>query len=101
MLTVDQVMEALKNCYDPEIPVNIVDLGLVYDVKIIDDKNVYVKMTLTAPGCPVGPFVAEQVREAVMTLVEGVEKVDVEIVFDPPWTPDRMSDEAKALLGFV
>jgi FeS assembly SUF system protein len=94
-------MEALKNCYDPEIPVNIVDLGLVYDVKIIDDKNVYVKMTLTAPGCPVGPFVAEQVREAVMTLVEGVEKVDVEIVFDPPWTPDRMSDEAKALLGFV
>jgi FeS assembly SUF system protein len=101
MPTVDQVMEALKNCYDPEIPVNIVDLGLVYDVKIIDDKNVYVKMTLTAPGCPVGPFVAEQVREAVMTLVEGVEKVDVEIVFDPPWTPDRMSDEAKALLGFV
>jgi len=101
MPTVDQVMEALKNCYDPEIPVNIVDLGLVYDVKIIDDKNVYVKMTLTAPGCPVGPFVAEQVREAVMALVEGVEKVDVEIVFDPPWTPDRMSDEAKALLGFV
>jgi FeS assembly SUF system protein len=101
MPTVDQVMEALKNCYDPEIPVNIVDLGLVYDVKIIDDKNVYVKITLTAPGCPVGPFVAEQVREAVMTLVEGVEKVDVEIVFDPPWTPDRMSDEAKALLGFV
>jgi FeS assembly SUF system protein len=101
MPTVDQVMEALKNCYDPEIPVNIVDLGLVYDVKIIDDKNVYIKMTLTAPGCPVGPFVAEQVREAVMTLVEGVEKVDVEIVFDPPWTPDRMSDEAKALLGFV
>jgi FeS assembly SUF system protein len=101
MPTVDQVMEALKNCYDPEIPVNIVDLGLVYDVKIIDDKNVYVKMTLTAPGCPVGPFVAEQVREAVMTLVEGVEMVDVEIVFDPPWTPDRMSDEAKALLGFV
>jgi FeS assembly SUF system protein len=101
MPTVDQVMEALKNCYDPEIPVNIVDLGLVYDVKIIDNKNVYIKMTLTAPGCPVGPFVAEQVREAVMTLVEGVEKVDVEIVFDPPWTPDRMSDEAKALLGFV
>jgi FeS assembly SUF system protein len=101
MPTVDQVMEALKNCYDPEIPVNIVDLGLVYDVKIIDEKNVYVKMTLTAPGCPVGPFVAEQVREAVMTLVEGVEKVDVEIVFDPPWTPERMSDEAKALLGFV
>ncbi|MEM4280881.1 MAG: iron-sulfur cluster assembly protein [Candidatus Caldarchaeum sp.] len=101
MLSVEQVMEALKNCYDPEIPVNIVDLGLVYDVKIVDDKTVYVKMTLTAPGCPVGAFVAEQVREAVMTLVEGVEKVDVEIVFDPPWTPDRMSEEAKAILGFV
>jgi len=101
MPTVDQVMEALKNCYDPEIPVNIVDLGLVYEVKIIDDNHVYVKMTLTAPGCPIGPFVVEQVREAVTTLVEGVEKVDVELVFDPPWTPDRMSDEAKALLGFV
>lgn len=101
MPTVEQVMEALKNCYDPEIPVNIVDLGLVYDVKIIDDKTVYVKMTLTAPGCPVGAFVAEQVKEAVMTLVEGVEKVDVEIVFDPPWTPDRMSDEAKEILGII
>ncbi len=93
-------MEALKNCYDPEIPVNIVDLGLVYDVKI-DGKNVYVKMTLTAPGCPIGAFVAEQVKETIMTLVEGVERVDVDIVFDPPWTPDRMSEEAKAMLGFL
>jgi len=101
MPTVEQVLEALKNCYDPEIPVNIVDLGLVYDVKIVDDKTVYIKMTLTAPGCPVGAFVVEQVREAVTTLVEGVERVDVDLVFDPPWTPDRMSDEAKALLGFV
>ncbi|MEM2095165.1 MAG: iron-sulfur cluster assembly protein [Candidatus Caldarchaeum sp.] len=101
MATVEQVMEALKNCYDPEIPVNIVDLGLVYDVKIVDDKTVYVRMTLTAPGCPVGAFVAEQVKEAVTTLVEGVERVDVELVFDPPWTPDRMSEDAKAALGFV
>ncbi|MEM0442750.1 MAG: iron-sulfur cluster assembly protein [Candidatus Caldarchaeum sp.] len=101
MATVEQVMEALKNCYDPEIPVNIVDLGLIYDVKIVDERTVYVKMTLTAPGCPVGAFVAEQVKEAITTLVEGVERVDVELVFDPPWTPDRMSEDAKAALGFV
>jgi len=97
----EQVYEALKNCYDPEIPVNIVDLGLVYDVKIRDDNSVYVKMTLTAPGCPVGAFVMEQVREAVMTLVEGVKDEDVDLVFDPPWTPERMSEEAKAMLGFA
>ncbi|MEM3093876.1 MAG: iron-sulfur cluster assembly protein, partial [Candidatus Caldarchaeum sp.] len=75
--------------------------GLIYDVKIVDERTVYVKMTLTAPGCPVGAFVAEQVKEAITTLVEGVERVDVELVFDPPWTPDRMSEDAKAALGFV
>ncbi|MEM1944907.1 MAG: iron-sulfur cluster assembly protein [Nitrososphaerota archaeon] len=97
----EQIIEALKNCYDPEIPVNIVDLGLVYDVQVREDNSVYVKMTLTAPGCPVGAFVMEQVREAIMALVEGVKDVDVDLVFDPPWTPDRMSEEAKAILGFA
>ncbi|MEM4375029.1 MAG: iron-sulfur cluster assembly protein [Nitrososphaerota archaeon] len=97
----EQIIEALKNCYDPEIPVNIVDLGLVYDVQVREDNSVYVKMTLTAPGCPVGAFVMEQVREAIMALVEGVKDVDVDLVFDPPWTPDRMSEEAKAMLGFA
>ena len=98
--TEQEILNALKNIYDPEIPVNIVDLGLIYELDIKDDNTVYVKMTLTAPGCPIGVFITEQVREAVMTLVPNVKDVKVELVFDPPWTPDRMSEEAKALLGF-
>ena len=99
--SVDEILNALKNVYDPEIPVNIVDLGLIYDLQVRDDNTVYVKMTLTAPGCPIGVFITEQVREAIMTLVPNVKDVQVDLVFDPPWTPDRMSDEAKAMLGFV
>ncbi|MDJ0270422.1 MAG: iron-sulfur cluster assembly protein [Aigarchaeota archaeon] len=97
----EDIINALKNVYDPEIPVNIVDLGLLYDVQVRDDNSVYVKMTLTAPGCPIGAFITEQVKEAITTLVEGVKDVQVELTFDPPWTPDRMSEEAKAMLGFV
>lgn len=97
--TVEQVIEVLKNCYDPEIPINIVDLGLVYDVKVSDDGKVFVKMTLTAPGCPIAYFLIEQVKSTIMENVEGVREVNVELVFDPPWTPDRMSDEAKRMLG--
>ena len=99
--SVDEILNALKNVYDPEIPVNIVDLGLIYDLQVRDDNTVYVKMTLTAPGCPIGVFITEQVREAIMTLVPNVKDVQVDLVFDPPWTPDRMSDEAKAMLGFT
>jgi len=98
---VEDIRNALKNCYDPELPVNIVDLGLVYDIQVRDDNSVYVKMTLTAPGCPVGFFITEQIKEAVMTLVEGVKDVEVDLVFDPPWNPERMSDEAKTILGFA
>lgn len=97
---VEEIMEALKTCYDPEIPVNIVDLGLIYDVKVRDDNSVYIKMTLTAPGCPAGFLLDAQVKEAVMQ-VKGVKDVEVELVFDPPWTPERMSDEAKAILGIT
>jgi len=97
MATREQVFEALRRCYDPEIPVNIVDLGLVYDVKVEGDE-VYVKMTLTAPGCPLHATIARSVQQELEKL-EGVGRARVEIVWDPPWTPERMSPEAKKKLG--
>lgn len=97
-LTRDAVFEALKNVYDPEIPINIVDLGLVYDVQINDGGSVYVQMTLTAPGCGMGPFIGQQAEWAVQD-IDGVEDVQVEMVFDPPWSPDRISEEARTQLG--
>ncbi|MBU5688466.1 MAG: metal-sulfur cluster assembly factor [Candidatus Aenigmarchaeota archaeon] len=95
-LTKTQVMKKLKECYDPEIPINIVDLGLVYDVKI-EGKNVYIKMTLTSIGCPLAGFISEDIQNKIKEL--GAENVEVEIVWDPPWTPDKMSKQAKAILG--
>ncbi|MDT7892029.1 MAG: iron-sulfur cluster assembly protein [Thermoproteota archaeon] len=95
----EEVLEALKNCYDPEIPFNIVDLGLIYDLKI-ENGIVKIKMTLTTPFCPVGPLVIEQVRQEVMK-VKGVKDVEVELVWEPRWTPDRMSEEAKLALGLM
>jgi len=95
-LTKKQVMEKLKECYDPEIPINIVDLGLVYEVKI-EGSNVYVKMTLTALGCPLAGFISEDVKSKIKEL--GAENVDVEIVWDPPWTPEKMSKHARSILG--
>jgi FeS assembly SUF system protein len=92
------VLEALKTCYDPEIPYNIVDLGLIYDLQISDEGYVFVKMTVTTPACPVGPWLEDQVREAVLS-VPGVKDVVVQIVFDPPWTPDKMSEQARRDLG--
>lgn len=97
MLTKENVLKILKECYDPEIPVNIVDLGLIYDVKV-NAGNVYVKMTLTAPGCPMSAFISEDVKEKILSL-KGVKKVDVDVIFDPPWTPDRISKTAKEQLG--
>lgn len=94
----EDVLEALKSCYDPEIPYNIVDLGLIYDLKISGEGYVFVKMTVTTPACPVGPWLEEQVREAVLA-VPGVKDVVVQIVFDPPWTPERMSPQARRDLG--
>ena len=92
----EKVLEALRNCYDPEIPINIVDLGLIYDLKV-EDGDVKIKMILTAPGCPLGFFLVEQVKEAVRS-VEGVKNVDVTLV-NERWTPDRMSPEVRAGLG--
>jgi FeS assembly SUF system protein len=100
-LSEEEVLKALRMCYDPEIPVNIVDLGLIYDLQIREDNSVYIKMTLTAPGCPVGFFLVEQVKEAVKTMVPSVTRVDVDLVFDPPWTPDRMTEEAREMLGLL
>jgi FeS assembly SUF system protein len=96
-VTKEDVLEALKTVYDPEIPINVVDLGLVYEVKV-NGGNIYVQMTLTAPGCGMGPHIAQQAEWAVAD-VEGVEDVQIEMVFDPPWSPDRISEEAKAQLG--
>jgi FeS assembly SUF system protein len=99
MIEKDDVVEVLKNCYDPEIPINIWDLGLIYDLKIEGGK-VIVKMSLTAPGCAMGGMITDEVKAKLRT-VKGVEEADVDLVFDPPWTPDRMSEEAKAHLGIA
>ena len=95
-LTVDGVMNALRNCYDPEIPVNIVDLGLIYGVAI-DEDNVRVRMTLTTMGCPAHAYLMHQVQTEIEK-IPGVRKAEVEIVWDPPWTPDKMNPEAKKRL---
>ena len=91
------VEDALKSVHDPEIPVNIYDLGLIYDVDRQQNGNVYVTMSLTAPGCPVAGEMPGQVARA-LAAVEGVGEVSVELVWSPPWTPDRMSDDAKLAL---
>ncbi|MCX6135618.1 MAG: iron-sulfur cluster assembly protein [Ignavibacteriales bacterium] len=95
--------DALKQCYDPEIPVNIVDLGLVYDLKIDDEipgeANVFVTMTLTAPGCGMGPMIAADVKRRAQT-VQGVSNVRVELVFTPTWNPAMMSEAARLMLNF-
>jgi len=96
--TKEQILEALKQVYDPEIPVDIVNLGLVYDIAV-EDGIVRIEMTTTSPGCPVGNFLAQEVKRAVETL-EGVDAVGVEFVQDPPWNPEMMSPEAKQKLGW-
>lgn len=95
-LTTEGVMNALRNCYDPEIPVNIVELGLIYNVAIHED-NVKVQMTLTTMGCPAHAYLMHQVQTEIEK-IPGVKKAEVEIVWDPPWTPDKMSPEAKKRL---
>ena len=93
----EDILETLKTVYDPEIPVNVVDLGLVYDVQV-NDNDVYVQMTLTFPGCGMGPYIAQQAEWAIQDM-EGVEEVEIEMVFEPPWSPDLISEEARAQLG--
>jgi probable FeS assembly SUF system protein SufT len=97
-----QVWEALKTCFDPEIPVNIVDLGLVYDMRVSElsdsSRKIEVKMTLTAPGCGMGGYIAQDARQKLLEL-PGVEEADVEVVWDPPWSPQMISPEGRQLLG--
>ena len=96
-LTQDTVLEALKDVYDPEIPVNVVDLGLVYDCDV-EDGDVSVKMTLTFAGCGMGPYIAQQAEWRIAEM-EGVEDVEVEMVYEPPWSPDMITEDGKAQLG--
>ncbi len=96
-VTKEDIYEALKSVYDPEIPVNVVDLGLVYDVQV-NDSDVYVQMTLTFPGCGMGPYIGQQAEWAIQEL-DGVEEVQIEMVFDPPWSPELISESARAELG--
>ena len=96
-VTMDDVYEALRDVYDPEIPVNIVDLGLVRDVSLVEG-NIDMKMTLTFAGCGMGPYIAQQ-AEWRLAEIEGIDDINVELVFDPPWTPDEITEEGKKLLG--
>ena len=94
----DKLIEAFKTVFDPEIPVDIYELGLIYKVDVSDDRDVAVDMTLTAPGCPVAGEMPGWVEDAVRTIPE-VRNIKVDLVFDPPWDPSRMSDEAKLQLN--
>ena len=94
----DEVLEALEEVIDPELGLDFVSLGLVYDVEV-EDSDVYITFTLTTPACPIGPQVSEQMREFVGDLA-GVEKVHPKMIFDPPWSPEMMSEDAKFALGY-
>jgi len=100
----DQVWAALRQVYDPEIPVNIVEMGLIYEIEVVKLDTalheVFIKMTLTAPGCGMGPVIIDDVRARVAQL-DGVSKVEVDLVFDPPWSNEMLSDEAKLELGLL
>ena len=97
---IDQIIENLKEVFDPEIPVNIYDLGLIYKIDLADDGLLTIEMTLTAPNCPAVDFIVEDVRMKVAS-VEGVKEVDVNIVFEPAWDKSMMSEEAQLELGFL
>ncbi len=96
----ERIVDALKTVYDPEIPVNIFDLGLIYDIDIKDEHTVFLRMTLTNPNCPVADSLPNEVKEAAK-LVEGIEKVDLELVFEPEWSKEMMSEAAMLELGLI
>lgn len=95
-----KIVEMIKTVYDPEIPVNILDLGLIYEVDVADDFNTTITMTLTAPNCPAADFILEDVRQKVES-VEGVKSVTINLTFEPEWNRDMMSEEALLELGFL
>jgi FeS assembly SUF system protein len=94
----EQIIEEIRKIYDPELPVNIYELGLIYDIKVKDEKFAIIKMTLTTPNCPVAESLPNEVKEGAMQ-VDGIEDVDLELVWDPPWNKDMMSDAAKLELN--
>ncbi len=96
----EKIVEMIRLVYDPEIPVNIYELGLIYEIDIDDEKNVNIKMTLTAPNCPAADFILEDVRMKVESIAE-VNKVNIDLVFEPEWDKEMMSEEAKLELGFL
>ncbi|MBP5318343.1 MAG: DUF59 domain-containing protein [Paludibacteraceae bacterium] len=98
--TEESIIKMLRTVFDPEIPVNVYDLGLVYKIDVDDDQNVSIDMTMTAPSCPMADFILEDVKEKVES-VEGVKKVEVNLIFEPEWTKDMMSEEAKLDLGLL
>ena len=94
----DQIIEEIKKIYDPELPVNIYELGLIYEIKVKDERFAIIKMTLTTPNCPVAESLPKEVKEGVMQ-VDGIEDVELELVWDPPWNKDMMSEIAKLELN--
>ena len=98
--TEESIIKMLRTVFDPEIPVNVYDLGLVYKIDVDDDQNVSIDMTMTAPSCPMADFILEDVKEKVES-IEGIKKVEVNLVFEPEWTKDMMSEEAKLELGLL
>jgi len=96
----DQVVAAIKTVYDPEIPVDVYELGLIYEINVFPVNNVYVLMTLTSPSCPAAEVIPEEVKQKIQAL-ESVNDVEVELTFDPPFTQDMMSEAAKLELGFM
>ena len=101
ILTVEEkIVKMLRTVYDPEIPVNVYGLGLIYSIEVDDEKNVHIEMTLTAPNCPAADFIIEDVRMKVES-IDDVKSVDIQLVFEPEWDKDMMSEEAKLELGFL
>jgi len=100
MVTKEDVIEVLKTVMDPEVGISVIDLGLIYDVNVVDEKKVFVNMTLTTPGCPMAQVIAKDTERA-LSIIEGVEVAQVNLVWEPPWTPDMMSDDAKKMLGWM
>ena len=96
----EKIVESIKKVYDPEIPVNIYELGLIYDIEVSEDADIHILMTLTSPNCPVAESLPLEVKEKVKTIPEANE-VEVEITFDPPWTKDMMSESARLELGML
>ncbi|MFC2116138.1 iron-sulfur cluster assembly protein [Bacteroidota bacterium] len=96
----DEIIKVLKNIYDPEIPVNIYDLGLIYEIDSDDENNVRIRMTLTAPNCPMADDILRDVKEKV-EVVEGVKSLDLKLTFDPPWDESNLTEEARLELGLL